>query len=112
MSIEKTETGAALDYVVNTTDICYNNIYEMAKEMDKDQLLNLLDSILLSTKGKDKLIAERVYDSNNTELAVAMANITQNYTAGIHEAAVQLLQNKRNTQPKEFGEELPGDIIR
>lgn len=41
-----------------------------------------------------------------------MANITQNYTAGIHETAVQLIQSKQNTQLQEFGEELPGNIIR
>ncbi|MBE6149540.1 MAG: hypothetical protein E7170_02315 [Firmicutes bacterium] len=112
MSREITELDAALTSTLRTLDTSYNQIYEMAKMMDRDQLLNLFEFVLLSTKEKEKLIADRIYDTNDTNLAVSMANINENYASGIHGAAVQMVQSKQNTQLQEFGEELPGNIIR
>lgn len=109
----KTDMDATLNYINTTVNDVYNRLYDISKEMDKDELVQLIGSILDQQKKKENELLDHIYDADNIELATNYAYTTQAYIKGL-DSSVDNILGMRTQKTEDIVSEnaLPSNIIK
>ena len=105
------ELDGTLDYINNMVNNAYNRLYEDAKNMSKEQLLELLGANLDAQKTRDSNLLKEISQTENLNLAVNYAYITSDYIKSIDSSMDQIISKNVQPEPVVGPNALPGNIL-
>ena len=106
------ELDGTLDYINNLVDSTYNRIYDDAKNMNKEQLLELLGNILTVQKTRDSELLKEISKTENLNLAVNYAHISSSYIKSIDASMDKIISKNMQPEPTKGENALPDNILK
>jgi len=106
------ELDGTLDYINNLVNNTYNRIYEDAKNMSKEQLLELLADNLTAQKTRDTELLKEIAQTENLNLAINYAHISSSYIKSIDASMDKIISKNMQTKPVKSENALLGNLFK